>query len=46
MKKGTHKNKELVASMTAILLNVIKYFKDPRMCKSNVNHKISYKTKL
>ena len=46
MKKGTHKNKELVISMLLILPDVIMNFKDPRMYKSNVKHKKVIKTKM
>ena len=38
-KNGTHKNKELVVSMLPILLDVIRHFEDPRMCKFNVKYK-------
>ena len=41
IKKGTHKKKGFVVSMLLILPNVIRYFKGPRIYKSNVNHKKS-----
>ena len=44
--KRTHKNKELVAFMLLILPDVTRHFKDPRMCKSNVNHKKLQKPKI
>ena len=45
IKKGTYKNKGLVVSMLLILPDVIRHFKGPRMYKSNVNHKKSWKPK-
>ena len=41
IKKGNHKNKELVLSMLLTLPHIIRHFKDPIMFKSNVKHKNS-----
>ena len=38
LKKGTHKNKELVVSMLLTLPDVLRHFKGTKMHKSNVNH--------